>query len=144
MAKVWRTMRQFSSGSPEYDGLIIRSFLASPFVFSSSLPRSSSSSSFSSSSSSSPLPRLTLFTHDNCSLCDEALEQISHLKGRFAFESVDILHPDHKKWKKLYRYDIPVFHFDGEFLMKHRADVALLESRLDEFDERAKGNADGS
>ena len=131
MAQIWaRTMRQIAFG-PKYDR-----FLCVPLTLS-SIP--SLSSSFSSSSSST-LPRLTLFTHDACSLCDEALEAIAHLNSRFVLETVDILHPDNKSWKREYRYDIPVFHLEGEFLMKHRADVELLERKLVEFEAAAAGN----
>jgi len=86
------------------------------------------------SSSSSALPVLTLFTHDECSLCDDALVLIQHLKPRFDLKTVDILAPENKEWRKKYRYDIPVFHFEGEYLMKHRANVQLLADKLDQFE----------
>ena len=115
MAQLWaRTMRQHALG-PRGNGFAALSFSST-------------------TSPSSSLPRLTLYTHDSCSLCDEALEQIAHLKTRFTLETVDILHPDNKPWKRQYRYDIPVFHFEGEFLMKHRADVKMLEDKLKAFE----------
>ena len=122
MAQLWtRTLITKCAGGPKYFRQLLSSSL-SPISFKSS------------SSSSLTLPRLTLYTHDDCSLCDDALEAISHLNARFYLETVDILHPDHKEWRRKYRYDIPVFHFQGEFLMKHRADVKLLETKLKQFE----------
>jgi len=85
-------------------------------------------------SSNSKLPVLTLYTKVDCSLCDEALEKLQHLKNRFHLEEVDILLPENKQWHQKYRYDIPVFHFEGDFLMKHRANVPLLETNLLQFE----------
>ena len=53
------------------------------------------------------------FTHRLC------LFQVS-------LQKVDITLAENKQWYKLYRYDIPVFHFDGVFLMKHRGDLPRL------------------
>lgn len=119
MAQIWaRTMRQRALVGLKGKGFAALSFSSTT------------------SASSSSLPRLTLYTHDSCSLCDEALEQIAHLKTRFTLETVDILHPDNQSWKRQYRYDIPVFHFEGEFLTKHRADVKMLEDKLTAFEAR--------
>lgn len=38
------------------------------------------------------------------------------------------------KYLKLYRYDIPVLHLNGEFLCMHRLDAAQLEEKLNEFE----------
>ena len=38
------------------------------------------------------------------------------------------------KWFLKYKHDIPVFHFEGDFLMQHRADVELLEAKLEQFE----------
>lgn len=51
----------------------------------------------------------------------------------FNFEEVDITKPENKKWMK-YKYDIPVFHFNGQFIMKHRVDTAKLENALSDFE----------
>lgn len=39
-----------------------------------------------------------------------------------------------EEWRRLYQYDIPVFHLNGKYLMKHRVDreklrIALQQSR---------------
>lgn len=54
----------------------------------------------------------------------------SHLWNRFAWQEVDIKLPENSHWFGRYRYEIPVFHLNGHFLMKHRVDLKLLEDRL--------------
>lgn len=34
--------------------------------------------------------------------------------------------PENSTWHKLYRYDIPVIHINGEYVMKHR----VVEEKL--------------
>ncbi|XP_078484582.1 glutaredoxin-like protein C5orf63 homolog [Ciona intestinalis] len=80
------------------------------------------------------LPVLTLYTKDPCPLCEEAKDKLSPLLNKFRLESVDITEPENKKWWNLYKYEIPVFHFEGEFLMKHKANLELLKQRTDAFD----------
>ncbi|XP_005107756.1 glutaredoxin-like protein C5orf63 homolog [Aplysia californica] len=79
------------------------------------------------------LPVLTLYTKDPCPLCDEALEVLKPLLNQVALEKVDITKPGNEQWWKAYKYDIPVFHFEGKFLMKHRANVDLLRKAIDTF-----------
>lgn len=85
------------------------------------------------SSSGTNRPLLTLFTKDNCQLCDIALAAIesSVPSSRYELEKVDITLPENKAWFTKYRYDIPVFHLNGAFLMKHKADCSLLSKELD-------------
>ncbi|PIK51544.1 hypothetical protein BSL78_11571 [Apostichopus japonicus] len=82
---------------------------------------------------SSDRPILTLYTKENCSLCDDAKEVLQDFPNKFTLEEVDITTPENKHWYKQYRYEIPVFHFQGQFLMKHRVDVKLLTQKLDEY-----------
>ena len=35
-----------------------------------------------------------------------------------------------EEWKRLYQYDIPVFHLNGKFLMKHKVDIGKLTAAL--------------
>lgn len=79
------------------------------------------------------LPILTLYTKENCSLCDEALEVLRPYKHRFQLEEVDIKKKENKDWFNKYRYDIPVFHFNGKFLMKHKVDLQMFEKALKEY-----------
>ncbi|XP_068203391.1 acetyl-CoA acetyltransferase, mitochondrial [Palaemon carinicauda] len=81
----------------------------------------------------SSIPKLTLFTKDPCPLCDVALEVLEPLKGQFTLEKVNITEPQNERWLRLYGYEIPVFHFEGQFLMKHRADLSLLQRKIEEF-----------
>ncbi|XP_034051373.1 glutaredoxin-like protein C5orf63 homolog [Thalassophryne amazonica] len=76
------------------------------------------------------LPTLTLFTKDPCPLCDEAKEILEPYKHRFVFQQVDISLPQNRMWLDRYKFDIPVFHLNGQFVMKHRVDIALLEQLL--------------
>uniref|UniRef100_A0A8C4HNG8 Glutaredoxin-like protein n=1 Tax=Dicentrarchus labrax TaxID=13489 RepID=A0A8C4HNG8_DICLA len=76
------------------------------------------------------LPCLTLFTKDPCPLCDEAKEALEPLKHRVRQTQVDISLPENRLWSDRYRWDIPVFHLNGQFVMKHRVDVVLLDKLL--------------
>ncbi|XP_029920482.1 glutaredoxin-like protein C5orf63 homolog [Myripristis murdjan] len=76
------------------------------------------------------LPTLTLFTKDPCPLCDEAKEVLEPYKHRYIFQQIDITLPENKVWYDKYKYDIPVFHLNGQFLMKHRVNTFLLEKQL--------------
>ncbi|XP_046571450.1 glutaredoxin-like protein C5orf63 homolog [Haliotis rubra] len=88
------------------------------------------------SDSSQQLPILTLYTKHPCSLCDDAKGELEPLSHQFTLKEVDITEPANKEWFKKYRYDIPVFHFEGEFLMKHKADINALQDALDKFNNR--------
>uniref|UniRef100_A0A3B4GTH0 Glutaredoxin-like protein n=1 Tax=Pundamilia nyererei TaxID=303518 RepID=A0A3B4GTH0_9CICH len=57
------------------------------------------------------LPTLTLFT-------------------KLVLQQVDISLPENRLWWDRYRWDIPVFHLNGQFVMKHRVDTALLDKLL--------------
>uniref|UniRef100_A0A4W6FBW9 Glutaredoxin-like protein n=1 Tax=Lates calcarifer TaxID=8187 RepID=A0A4W6FBW9_LATCA len=80
--------------------------------------------------STNTLPTLTLFTKDPCPLCDEAKEVLEPLKHRFVLQQVDISLPENKVWWDRYKWDIPVFHLNGQFVMKHRVDVVLMDKLL--------------
>lgn len=49
------------------------------------------------------------------------------------FEKVDITKPENRTYLKLYRYDIPVLHFNGELLCMHRLNKELLAIKLAEY-----------
>ncbi|XP_038625619.1 glutaredoxin-like protein C5orf63 homolog [Tachyglossus aculeatus] len=76
------------------------------------------------------LPVLTLFTKDPCPLCIEAKEMLEPYKNRFILQEVDITLPENSAWYERYKSDIPVFHFNGQFLMMHRVDIPKLEKQL--------------
>lgn len=74
-----------------------------------------------------------MYTKDSCELCEKAKAELAPFSQCFNFQEVDITKPENSKWSGLYRYEIPVFHFQGKFLMKHRVDVEKLKTALDEF-----------
>ncbi|XP_077200570.1 glutaredoxin-like protein C5orf63 homolog isoform X3 [Paroedura picta] len=78
----------------------------------------------------SSLPVLTLFTKKPCPLCDEAKAVLEPYKHKFILQEVDITLPDHIAWYERYKHDIPVFHLNGQFLMKHRMDIEMLKNQL--------------
>merc|ERR1711894_150970 len=78
------------------------------------------------------LPVLTLYTKEVCSLCDEAKETLEPYKHRYKFEEVDIEEDGEDEWFEKYRYEIPVFHLNGKFLMKHKVNMKLLDRKLKE------------
>ena len=49
---------------------------------------------------------------------------------QFVLQQVDITVPENSVWFDRYRWDIPVFHLNGQFVMKHRVDVVLLDKLL--------------
>ncbi|KAK7484496.1 hypothetical protein BaRGS_00024252 [Batillaria attramentaria] len=81
-------------------------------------------------SRSKNLPVLTMYTKDPCPLCDQARGELERYKHRYRLEKVDITLPENKKWYKEYRFDIPVFHLNGSFLMKHKVDHEKIQREL--------------
>ncbi|KAL1773361.1 glutaredoxin C5orf63-like [Sigmodon hispidus] len=82
------------------------------------------------SASNTALPVLTLFTKDPCPLCDEAKEVLKPYEHRFILQEVDITLPENSTWYERYKFDIPVFHLNGQFLMMHRVNTSKLEKQL--------------
>ncbi|XP_067885038.1 glutaredoxin-like protein C5orf63 homolog isoform X2 [Heterodontus francisci] len=76
------------------------------------------------------LPILTLFTKDSCTLCEKAKEMLEPYRHRFVLQEVDITVPENSVWYERYKYDIPVFHLNGQFLMMHQVNFKILEKRL--------------
>ncbi|XP_076218307.1 glutaredoxin-like protein C5orf63 homolog isoform X2 [Aptenodytes patagonicus] len=92
------------------------------------------------SSASANKPVLTLFTKKPCPLCDEAKEALEPYKRRFILQEVDITLPENSAWYDKYKYDIPVFHFNGKFLMKHQVDIQKFEDQLMKLELQNDGN----
>lgn len=61
-----------------------------------------------------------------------------YLNLQFQFEEVDIKAKGNEEWFEKYRYEIPVFHFNGSFLMKHRVNEGLLDRELSKFEEQQR------
>ncbi|XP_048788487.1 glutaredoxin-like protein C5orf63 homolog [Lagopus muta] len=85
-------------------------------------------------------PVLTLFTKKPCPLCDEAKEVLEPYKRRFILQEVDITLPENSSWYNKYKYDIPVFHLNGKFLMKHQVDIQKFEDQLTKLEKHNDGN----
>ncbi|XP_032119843.1 glutaredoxin-like protein C5orf63 homolog isoform X2 [Sapajus apella] len=91
------------------------------------------------SASKTALPVLTLFTKDPCPLCDEAKEALKPYKHRFILQEVNITLPENSAWYERYKFDIPVFHLNGQFLMMHRVNTSKLEKQLLKLEEQSAG-----
>uniref|UniRef100_UPI00358F87A8 glutaredoxin-like protein C5orf63 homolog n=1 Tax=Myxine glutinosa TaxID=7769 RepID=UPI00358F87A8 len=90
------------------------------------------------------LPVLTLFTKKMCPLCDEAKEELKPYKKRLILEEVYIDRVENSSWYGKYKNDIPVFHLNGQFLMKHHIDKRLLEKSLEKLENPPEGNSNHS
>ncbi|KAH6902296.1 hypothetical protein BKA70DRAFT_1196271 [Coprinopsis sp. MPI-PUGE-AT-0042] len=68
------------------------------------------------------IPRLTLFSGPNCSLCDTAKAELAKVRQKRAFELdiVNIQEKGQEKWKKEYVYWIPALHLEGKEIAKGR------------------------
>lgn len=76
--------------------------------------------------------KLVLYTKEDCSLCDEAKDIIEDLyPNKFEIEEVDITKNNRELFRK-FKLDIPVFYYNGEFLMMHRVDKKALEKVINE------------
>uniref|UniRef100_F7DDE9 Glutaredoxin-like protein n=1 Tax=Equus caballus TaxID=9796 RepID=F7DDE9_HORSE len=91
------------------------------------------------SASKTALPVLTLFTKHPCPLCDEAKEVLEPYKHRFILQEVDITLPENSAWYERYKFDIPVFHLNGQFLMMHRVNISKLEKHLQKLEQQGAG-----
>ncbi|XP_045410687.1 glutaredoxin-like protein C5orf63 homolog [Lemur catta] len=91
------------------------------------------------SASRTTLPVLTLFTKDPCPLCEEAKEVLKPYKNRFILQEVDITLPENSAWYERYKFDIPVFHLNGQFLMIHQVNISKLEKQLLKLEQQSAG-----
>jgi glutaredoxin len=76
------------------------------------------------------LIKLTLYTKEDCSLCEEAKEIIEEsYPNKFAFEEVDITKNNRELFRK-FKFEIPVFYYNGQLLMKNKVDKKALDDLL--------------
>lgn len=54
-------------------------------------------------------------------------------------QEVDITLPGNSAWYERYKFDIPVFHLNGQFLMMHRVDISKLEKQLQKLEQQGAG-----
>jgi len=69
------------------------------------------------------LPVLTLFTKEECQLCDEAMEKLSPFLHQVQLETIDIEDEGREAEFDKFRYEIPVFFFNKKFLCKNHIDL---------------------
>ena len=55
---------------------------------------------------------------------------------QFILQEVDITLPENSAWYQRYKFDIPVFHLNGQFLMMHRVDISKLEKQLQKLEQQ--------
>ncbi len=76
--------------------------------------------------------KLTLYTKSECTLCDKAKDDLNeYYNGLFEVEDIDITKS--RDLFRKYKLDIPVFHYNGEFLMKHKIDRVALNNLLEKL-----------
>ncbi|WPG99580.1 glutaredoxin 2 [Acrodontium crateriforme] len=80
--------------------------------------------------------RLTLFTRENCSLCDTAKVVVNKVKQTqpFEYQEINVMAASQEKWKDLYEFDTPVLHIDT-----HRKDgetTAAARKLMHRFSEK--------
>ena len=68
-------------------------------------------------------PVLTLFTKEDCQLCDEALDKLSPYLEHVELEVIDIEDDGREADYDKFRYEIPVFFFNKKFLCKNWIDL---------------------
>ncbi|KDQ33053.1 hypothetical protein PLEOSDRAFT_48543 [Pleurotus ostreatus PC15] len=78
----------------------------------------------------SAIPRLTLFSGPNCSLCDIAKAELEKVRKQrqFQLEVINIQDTGQEKWKKKYVYWIPALHLEGKEIVKGRWDASDVEA----------------
>lgn len=59
---------------------------------------------------------------------------------QFILQEVDITLPENSAWYERYKFDIPVFHLNGQFLMMHRVDIPKLEKQLQKLEQQGAGS----
>ncbi|EIN07082.1 hypothetical protein PUNSTDRAFT_135771 [Punctularia strigosozonata HHB-11173 SS5] len=71
------------------------------------------------------LPRFTLYSGPNCSLCDVAKIELAKVRQQrpFNLEVVNIQDPGQERWKKKYVWWIPALHLEGKEVAKGRWDA---------------------
>lgn len=58
--------------------------------------------------------RITLFTRNNCSLCENAKLALSDAWDLrpFDYQEINIMNPKYKRWRDVYEFDSPVIHIN--------------------------------
>ncbi|THV03941.1 DUF836-domain-containing protein, partial [Dendrothele bispora CBS 962.96] len=86
------------------------------------------------------LPRFTLYSGPNCSLCDTAKEELAKVRQNrpFHLETVNIQDPGQERWKRKYVYWIPALHLEGREIAKGRWDATVVTEALQKWDQETQ------
>ncbi|KAF9495837.1 DUF836-domain-containing protein [Pleurotus eryngii] len=92
------------------------------------------------------IPRLTLFSGPNCSLCDIAKAELEKVRKQrqFQLEVINIQDAGQEKWMKKYVYWIPVLHLEGKEIVKGRWDASDVEAAFVKWDNEGSKMASSS
>ncbi|KAF8517508.1 hypothetical protein BU17DRAFT_91635 [Hysterangium stoloniferum] len=86
------------------------------------------------------LPRLTLFSGPNCSLCQVAKGELAKVRQTHSFELevIDIHSDQGKPWRNCYAWWIPVLHLEGKEIAKGRWDQTNIREALEAWKKNEK------
>lgn len=74
--------------------------------------------------------KVEIYTKAACSLCEQALTVLEHVRTRLPFELTQTeLSPGTALYEQ-YRYDLPVVWVDGELVFRHQVSLRELEARV--------------
>lgn len=76
------------------------------------------------------------FLHLNHLFSKVIIKRVSLCVLQFVLQLVDISLPENREWSDRYRWDIPVFHLNGQFVMKHKVDPARLDKLLQDVEKQ--------
>jgi glutaredoxin len=76
------------------------------------------------------MPAVTLYTRQNCCLCDDAKAVLAEARTRTAFEYREVDIDSDAELRRLYNDDIPVIAIDGAKAFQHRVALQDLLERL--------------
>ncbi|KAL2059625.1 hypothetical protein ABVK25_000918 [Lepraria finkii] len=76
--------------------------------------------------------RITLFTRQDCGLCDTAKSVLNSLgkKRSFEYNEIDVMAPEQEQWKNAYEFDVPVVHIQRVFHTYSKPDIATEACKL--------------
>jgi glutaredoxin len=79
------------------------------------------------------LADVTLYSKQDCPLCDEARAALERVRGRIAFNLREVDITTDQELETRYRERIPVIALDGAELFDYHVDEPALEQRLAEL-----------
>ncbi|KZF22256.1 hypothetical protein L228DRAFT_268732 [Xylona heveae TC161] len=76
--------------------------------------------------------RITMFSRENCGLCDKAKTVLSRVWDRrpFEYKEYDVMKHEDKGWKDLYEFDTPVIHIKASSEQEENPSLAGQARKL--------------